>query len=378
MKITILGPAHPYRGGLASIMEIMARTFQRRGDEVDIKTFTLQYPSLLFPGESQTVATPPPADLRICRCVNTMNPLNWVRVGRRIRRERPDFVLMKYWTPFMAPCFGTIARIARGNGHTKVLCQIDNVEPHEHHLTDKPFNRYYLSVVDGFVYMSEQVHGELKAYSNAPALFSPHPLFENFGERVTRNEACVRLGLEPTVDYVLFFGLIRDYKGLDLLLDAWAQLRRAGRTEGRRLIVAGEFYASRERYVRQIEELHLGEEVILHDFFVPDADVKYYFSAADVLVQPYKTATQSGVTQIAYNFELPMIVTDVGGLPEIVPDGRVGYVCRPDAAGVADALVRICEGDTLARFRSAMREEKRRFSWEEMCDRITELYESIR
>ena len=215
MKITILGPAHPYRGGLASIMEIMARTFQRRGNEVDIKTFTLQYPSLLFPGESQTVATPPPADLRICR-------------------ERPDFVLMKYWTPFMAPCFGTIARIARGNGHTKVLCQIDNVEPHEHHLTDKPFNRYYLRSVDGFVYMSEQVHSELRAYSDAPALFSPHPLFENFGERVEHSEACVRLGLDPANRYVLFFGLIRDYKGLDLLLDAWAQLRRAGRTEGRR------------------------------------------------------------------------------------------------------------------------------------------------
>ena len=232
MKITILGPAHPYRGGLASIMEIMARTFQRRGNEVDIKTFTLQYPSLLFPGKSQTVSTPPPADLHICRCVNTVNPFNWVRIGRRICRERPDFVLMKYWTPFMAPCFGTIARFARRNDHTKVLCQIDNVEPHEHHLTDKPFNRYYLGVVDGFVYMSEQVHGELKAYSDAPALFSPHPLFENFGERVARNEACVRLGLDPTVDYVLFFGLIRDYKGLDLLLDAWAGLRRRGACRG--------------------------------------------------------------------------------------------------------------------------------------------------
>ena len=374
MKITILGPAHPYRGGLASIMEIMARTFQRRGDEVDIKTFTLQYPSLLFPGESQTVATPPPADLRICRCVNTMNPLNWVRVGRRIRRERPDFVLMKYWTPFMAPCFGTIARIARGNGHTKVLCQIDNVEPHEHHLTDKPFNRYYLHSVDGFVYMSEQVHSELRAYSDAPALFSPHPLFENFGERVERSEACVRLGLDPANRYVLFFGLIRDYKGLDLLLDAWAQLRRAGRTEGRRLIVAGEFYASRERYVRQIEELHLGEEVILHDFFVPDADVKYYFSAADVLVQPYKTATQSGVTQIAYQFCVPMVVTKVGGLAEIVPDGRVGYVCEPTPEGVAGAIERMYEGDTLQRFRENCVEERRRFSWEEMCSRITELY----
>ena len=374
MKITILGPAHPYRGGLASIMEIMARTFQRRGDEVDIKTFTLQYPSLLFPGESQTVATPPPADLRICRCVNTMNPLNWVRVGRRIRRERPDFVLMKYWTPFMAPCFGTIARIARGNGHTKVLCQIDKVEPHEHHLTDKPFNRYYLHSVDGFVYMSEQVHSELRAYSDAPALFSPHPLFENFGERVERSEACVRLGLDPANRYVLFFGLIRDYKGLDLLLDAWAQLRRAGRTEGRRLIVAGEFYTAREPYLNRIADNGLQDEVLLHDRFIPDDDVKYYFSAADFVVQPYKTATQSGVTQIAYQFCVPMVVTAVGGLPEIVPDGRVGYVCPPTAEGVAAAMDRMYEGDALKRFRENCVEERWRFSWEEMCSRITELY----
>ena len=374
MKITILGPAHPYRGGLASIMEIMARTFQRRGDEVDIKTFTLQYPSLLFPGESQTVATPPPADLRICRCVNTMNPLNWVRVGRRIRRERPDFVLMKYWTPFMAPCFGTIARIARGNGHTKVLCQIDNVEPHEHHLTDKPFNRYYLHSVDGFVYMSEQVHSELRAYSDAPALFSPHPLFENFGERVERSEACVRLGLDPANRYVLFFGLIRDYKGLDLLLDAWAQLRRAGRTEGRRLIVAGEFYTAREPYLNRIADNGLQDEVLLHDRFIPDDDVKYYFSAAYFVVQPYKTATQSGVTQIAYQFCVPMVVTKVGGLAEIVPDGRVGYVCPPTAEGVAAAMDRMYEGDALKRFRENCVEERRRFSWEEMCSRITELY----
>jgi len=374
MKITILGPAHPYRGGLASIMEIMARTFQRRGDEVDIKTFTLQYPSLLFPGESQTVATPPPADLRICRCVNTMNPLNWVRVGRRIRRERPDFVLMKYWTPFMAPCFGTIARIARGNGHTKVLCQIDNVEPHERHLTDKPFNRYYLHSVDGFVYMSEQVHSELRAYSDAPALFSPHPLFENFGEQVERSEACVRLGLDPANRYVLFFGLIRDYKGLDLLLDAWAQLRRAGRTEGRRLIVAGEFYTAREPYLNRIADNGLQDEVLLHDRFIPDDDVKYYFSAADFVVQPYKTATQSGVTQIAYQFCVPMVVTAVGGLPEIVPDGRVGYVCPPTAEGVAAAMDRMYEGDALKRFRENCVEERRRFSWEEMCSRVTELY----
>lgn len=378
MKITILGPAHPYRGGLASIMETMARTFGQRGDEVHIRTFTLQYPSLLFPGKSQTVSTPPPADLRIERCVDTVNPLNWWRIGRTIRRERPDFVLLKYWTPFMAPCFGTIARLARRNGHTRVLCQIDNVEPHERHFVDKPFNRYFLRAVDGFVYMSEQVHRELAAYTAAPALFSPHPLFENFGSRVDRSEACIRLGLDPAMGYALFFGLIRDYKGLDLLLDAWAELRREERMEGRKLIVAGEFYTSKEPYLTQIAARGLQDEVILHDRFIPDAEVKYYFSAADCVVQPYKTATQSGVTQIAYQFCTPMIVTAVGGLAEIVPDGRVGYVCPPTVEGVAEAIARIYRPGVLERFRENCVEERKRFSWAEMCNRIEELYEKVK
>ena len=377
MKITILGPAHPYRGGLASIMEMLARTFQRRGHEVDIRTFTLQYPALLFPGKSQTVATPPPADLRIFRCVNTMNPLNWLQVGRALRCERPDFILLKYWTPFMAPCFGTIARVARGNGHTKVLCQIDNVEPHEHHLTDRPFNRYFLRSVDGFIYMSEQVHRELQAYTSAPALFSPHPLFENFGTRCPREEACARLGLDPSLRYALFFGLIRDYKGLDLLLDAWAQLKRQGRTAGRRLIVAGEFYTSKEPYLRQIAAAGLGDEVLLHDRFIPDAEVKYYFSAADFVVQPYRSATQSGVTQIAYQFCTPMLVTDVGGLAEIVPHDRVGYVCAPEAGAIADSIDRLFDPETIDRFSRNCVEERRRFSWEAMCDRLTELYDRV-
>ncbi len=378
MKITILGPAHPYRGGLASIMETMARVFRHRGHEVKIDTFSLQYPSWLFPGKSQTVDTPPPDDLHIERCVNTMNPLNWLRIGRRLRRERPDFVLLKYWTPFMAPCFGTIARLARRNGHTRVLCQIDNVEPHEHHVVDRPFNRYFLRSVDGFVYMSEQVHRELEAYTDAPALFSPHPLFEHFGGRVDRGEACVRLGLDPASGYALFFGLIRDYKGLDLLLDAWAKLRCEGRIEGKKLIVAGEFYTPREPYLAQIAALGLQDEVILHDRFIPDAEVKYYFSAVDCVVQPYKTATQSGVTQIAYQFCTPMIVTAVGGLAEIVPDGRVGYVCPPTAEGVADAIERIYEPGVLERLRENCIDERRRFSWDEMCSRIMELYEKVK
>lgn len=368
MKIVILGPAHPYRGGLASIMETMAREYMRRGDEVRIYTFSLQYPSLLFPGKSQTVDTPAPTDLHIERVMNTCNPLNWIRLGLRLRRERPDMVLMKYWTPFMAPCFGTIARIARGNGHTKFICQIDNVEPHERHIIDRPFNRYYLRAVDGFVYMSEQVHGELREYTSVPALFSPHPMFSNFGERVERTEACRALGLDANLQYLLFFGLIREYKGLDILLEAWSRVRR----DGQKLIVAGEFYDDKERYAPLFARL--GASVVLHDRFIADADVKYYFSVADALVLPYRTATQSGVTQIAYNFHLPMIVTDVGGLPEIVPDDKVGYVCPPTVEGVMDAIEQLYKEGNLDRFRRNIAHERKRFSWPAMCNKIVEVF----
>ena len=374
MKIVILGPAYPYRGGLATIMHTMAREYMSRGHDVRIYTFTVQYPSLLFPGKTQYIDGPAPQDLHIERVMNTVNPINWVRLGLRLKREQPDMVVMKYWTPFMAPCFGTIARIARTNGVTKFVCQIDNVEPHEHHIVDKPFNKYYLRAIDGFVYMSEQVHGELKAYTSVPALFSPHPMFENFGERVAREEACDKLGLDCNYDYTLFFGLIRDYKGLDMLLEAWAEWM----PENRKLLVAGEFYASKEKYYEIIERFGLQDRVVMHEGFVADDDVCYYFSASDCLVLPYRTATQSGVTQIAYNFSLPMLVTNVGGLPEIVPDGVVGVVCPPDVNGILNGLQRIYSSGALDSFKANFEQERKRFSWGAMCDKLLEVYQMVK
>ncbi len=375
LQIQFLGPAHPFRGGLAAIMHTMATHYQSEGHDVKLKTFTVQYPSLLFPGKSQYSDAPAPEGLDIERCVHTANPLNWIRQGLRLKRERPDVVILKYWTPFMAPCFGTIARLARRNGHTRFICQIDNVEPHEHHFFDRWFNRWFLGAMDGFVYMSEQVHRELTAYSSAPALFSPHPMFENYGERIDRTEACKALDLDPEKRYALFFGLIRDYKGLDWLLEAWRKLKCEKRIpEESQLLIAGEFYTDKTPYTKLISATELKDCVILHDRFVPDSEVKNYFSAADFLVLPYKTATQSGVTQIAYKFNLPTIVTRVGGLAEIIPDWEAGLVCEPSVDAIASAIEQIQTPSTLEKLRSGMACHATRFTWPEMCKRLLEAY----
>ena len=376
LKVIVLGPAYPYRGGLATIMEMLARTFNRRGDSAEVMTFTVQYPSLLFPGKSQFRSGEAPADIQITRCVSTVNPLNWSKVGRMIRREAPDLLVFKYWTPFMAPCFGRIARLARRNGRTRTVCQIDNVIPHEHHFFDKMLTRYFVDSMDGFVYMSHEVGRDLAQFTTGQkCVYSPHPLFENLGARLERDEACRRMGLNPEVRYMLFFGLIRDYKGLDMLLEAWSKLKTEGKTEGRRLIVAGEFYTDKKPYTELIDRLGLADDVILHDWFVPDDEVPAYFSIAAALVLPYRTATQSGVTQIAYNFDVPMIATNVGGLGEIVLDGQTGIVCSPDVEGIAGAIDQFYTQNLGEKFAANMPEAKKRFSWESAVEALVECAE---
>lgn len=379
MKISFIGPAYPYRGGLATIIETLAREFQGRGADVDIKTFSLQYPRILFPGKSQFRTGDPPGDLRISRQVSTVNPFSWWRVGGRLRREAPDVVVLKYWTPLMAPCFGAICRRARKNGKTKVIVHLDNITPHEPHLYDGWLNRYFLRSCDGFIYMSEAVHEDLKRFRpDAPALFSPHPLFDTYGEALPREEACQMLGLDPATRYVIFFGYIRDYKGLDTLLEAWALLKAEGRTEGKKLLVVGEVYGDEGKYHDLITRLGIGEDIVLHTEFVADDEVGRWFSVADMVALPYKSATQSGVTQVAYAFDVPMVVTDVGGLKEMVAHDVVGRLCESTPESVAEAIGAMYEGGNLERYREGVRREKVRFSWAATADRIEEVAKMIK
>lgn len=367
-NISIIGTAYPFRGGLAAYNERLARAFQQLGHEVVIYTFTVQYPSFLFPGKTQYAEGSAPADLKIVRCIHSMNPFNWIRAGLMLSRMQPDVVVVKYWIPFMAPCFGTILRLIRRNQHTRIICILDNVIPHEHHVLGGMLTRYFLKPVDAFVAMSQQVLDDLRRFTDKPATLVPHPVYDVYGQAVDKHTACARLGLDPKKRYALFFGLIRAYKGLDLLLHAFAA-PSVRELQDVYLIAAGEFYESPEPYLQLMEQLHLQDRVILHDHFIPDEEVKYYFSAADVIVQPYKSATQSGITQIAYHFEKPMIVTRVGGLPEMVMHQRTGLICEPEPEDIARAIVEFFHTNTTT-FIHFIQEEKKRFSWEYLCEQI--------
>ena len=367
-KLLLLGPAHPYRGGIAASTEQLARTLQQQGHEVDIRTFTLQYPALLFPGKSQFSESSAPKDLTIYRSLNSINPFNWMIQGRRIREKKYDRMIVRYWTPFLAPALGSVCRCAKGSGMA-VTALVDNLIPHERHFWDRPLSRYFTGSVDAFVAMSRQVQEEIIAFCpSKPVTYSPHPVYDIYGPPIERIEAAKQLGLDATSSWALFFGLVRPYKGLDWLLEAWAMAKKQGATAGKKLLVAGEFYENEEKYRNQVAQLGLREEVVFRNRFIPDHEVAACFSLSDLVVQPYKTATQSGITQIAYHFLKPMIVTNVGGLAEMVPDGVAGLVAAPNPQAVAEAIARFYTEGPIDRFTAGIRSEKERFSWEALAE----------
>lgn len=373
MKVIILGTAWPYRGGLSAFNERLAREYQNAGHEVEIVTFTLQYPSFLFPGKTQYSDDPAPEGLKITRKLNAINPFSWMATGRYIKKQRPYLLITKFWLPFMAPALGTVNRIAKRKS-TRRISILDNLIPHEKRPGDKLFARYFVKSVDGLVAMSKSVLSDVELFDpdhRKPRIFCPHPLYDHYGETLGRKEALDLIGLRENQKYVLFFGFIRDYKGLDLLFEAMADERMV--PLGVKLIVAGEFYGDPKPYTEQLKRLDISDRVVMHTEFIPDHEVNRYFCAADLVAQPYKTATQSGVTQIAFHFEKPMLVTNVGGLPETVPDGKVGFVVEPEAQQIADAIVRYFEEGWQERLTEGVREEKQKYLWSNMTEAIDKL-----
>jgi glycosyltransferase involved in cell wall biosynthesis len=369
-KIVIIGPAWPLRGGLASFDERLARQFNSEGHDTCIYTFSLQYPGFLFPGTTQYSTEPAPDDLIIRVRINSINPLNWWKTGNELRRMKPDLVIVRYWIPFMGPCLGTILRIVKKNHHTKVICIADNAIPHEQRPGDKPFTKYFVKPVDAFITMSAKVSSDLALFTSKPVQQVSHPLYDNFGQPVAQGLARQHLSLPLQQKIVLFFGFIRKYKGLDLLLEAMADERI--RRSGIKLLVAGEFYEDRKEYDELIARLDISSQLFQRTDFIADSEVRYYMSAADFVIQPYRSATQSGVTPLAYHFEKPMLVTNVGGLPDLVPDRKVGIVTAPDPSSIATGILTMYELGA-DYFLSHLRDEKTKYSWEKLSGTILAL-----
>lgn len=375
-KVFIIGPAYPLRGGLATFDELFCKAFIKQGHQCEIISYSLQYPNFLFPGSTQyDTSGIAPKDIIIHTLINSINPLSWIKTANFIKEQKPDFIVFRFWIPFMGPALGTIARLVRKSG-IKILAITDNVIPHEKRPGDEAFAKYFINGCDGFVTMSKAVMKDLEKYSDtAYKKYLLHPLYTSFGEKLPKTEARKKLGISNDDHIVLFFGLIRKYKGLDLLLEAFKELKSKSEIK---LIIAGEFYEDKQPYLDLINLYGIQNQVILHDKFIPNEEVRFYFSAADLVALPYRSATQSGVTQVSFHFEVPTLVTNVGGLGEIIPDKVAGYVVEPNGLAIADGINDYFENHRIEDYTEGMKKEKQKYDWSIFVDAVFDLFQQLK
>ncbi len=367
MKIAIVGTFPPFRGGIAHFNSILARNLSL-SHEVRAYNFTTQYPAILFPGKTQFESGPAALDFPSRRILSTISPLSWKRTAQAIIEFGPDLILYKYWMPFFAPAFGAVTRYIKKTMECKVTVICDNVIPHERRIIDIPFTRYFFKYVDRFVVMSKSVEEDLLSlFPNAEYVNSPHPLYNIFGDSIDRVTARNKLGLDKK-KVILFFGFVRKYKGLDLLLEAAAILKE--NLDDFVVLAAGESYEDSNIYSKIVDELDIRDVVDLRIEFIPDSAVHLYFSAADVVVLPYRTATQSGIVPIAYSFDRPVIVTKAGGLPEIVEEGKTGFLCEGNPDSIAATVKKFYDMRDKHNFQDSIKVYKQNFSWQEFSSRV--------
>jgi glycosyltransferase involved in cell wall biosynthesis len=370
MNLVLVGTAFPLRGGIAHYVALLYRELSRK-HRVTVINFSRQYPSFLFPGRTQEDGGEESIPVPNERILDSINPWTWVRAYRAIRRAKADAVVFKYWMPFFGPSYATVAWLARRFGKARVIYIADNVVPHERRPLEGILSWLALRWVDGFIVQSRAVREDLlRARPDAVWREVPHPVYAIFGDAIDRADARRRLGLD-TPRVLLFFGYVRGYKGLPVLLRTLPLLPHLAETT---LVVAGEFYEGKEEAEALISSLGLQDRVRLVDRYIPNEEVRLFFSAADVAVLPYRSATQSGIIQIAYQFDRPVITTDVGGLREVVDEGRTGFAVPPeDPAALAEAIGRFYAARGTTDFEANVRAWKSQFSWARLVEAIEEL-----
>ncbi len=372
LKIFIIGPAYPLRGGPAQFNENLCEELNKAGHDAQIISYSLQYPNFLFPGSSQFEKSgSAPVGIKIHTLINSVNPFNWIKVAGFIKKEKPDFILFRYWLPFFGPCLGTIGRLVKR--HTKVLALTDNIIPHEKRIGDTAFTKFFVKSCHGFIAMSRSVLHDISKFSNTDKkTYSPHPMYATYGSLVDLKDARNKLELNENEKIVLFFGLIRHYKGLDILIEAFADEKV--RQQNIKLLVAGEFYEDKQPYIDLIGKHNLQGTVILHDSFIANDMVRYYFCASNLVAQTYRNATNSGVTMVGYFYNKPMLVTNVGGLAEIVPHNQCGYTVPLQTNEISKSIIDFFENNREKEMVGNVKAEKVKYEWSTFINSLLELY----
>ena len=381
-KKIIIGPAYPLRGGISESNQSLHNYFKKSTDNSLIISYSLQYPRFLFPGKKQVVDGPFKKSNTILNLINTLNPFSWIKTVKLIIKEQPHYVIVRYWHPYFAICLSFIISKIRRNS-IPIIAWIDNVNPHE----SVPFQRFltacFLKFCDAFMVMSNAVKDDLTQYKqsiNKKIIVSSHPIYTVFGPSIEKKQAKKNIGIiESSIQnndkYILFFGIIRKYKGLDLLLDVMGS--KKVKEMNLKLIIAGEFYDSKKKYINKIRALDLKDSILLHDYYIKNEDVVNYFCATDIVVQPYLSATQSGVSMVAYNFNKPLILTKVGGLSEYVNHKIDGYLVNPNVESIVTALEDYYANNRESEFRDSIKKKKGLYSWQNLADEFDNLYKEI-
>ncbi len=371
LRVSLVGPAYPYRGGISHYNTCLAGELSKRHD-VHLINFTRLYPEFLFPGKTQYDESESALAVSSERIIDSVNPFTWIRAGLRIARLKPDVVIVQWWHPYFALALFKICQIVRLMRSGKVVFICHNVLPHERSGVDRLLSRLAFTVPHGFIVQSTEDRDNLLAVRpTAPVEVRPHPIYDFFKRGdLTQVEARRRIGA-GTGPLLLFFGYVRPYKGLRHLIEAMPEIRRRLKAE---LFVVGEFYEDRGPYDALVHEHGLETCVRFVDRYVGNEEVEAFFAASDLVVLPYITATQSGIVQIALAFDRPVVVTEVGGLPEVVSPGKTGFIVPPaDPAALADAVVRFFEESWGEKMAPHFARERERFSWERMVDAIEKL-----
>ncbi len=370
MRIAIVGPFPPFRGGISDLNSALAYQLSKK-HVVLAFNFTTQYPKALFPGKTQLKIGDAAQDFENIRCLSSINPISWKKTADKIITEKPDLVLFRYWMPFFAPAFHAVAKRIRKNVDAKIIAMCDNIIPHEKRTLDQQLTKQFFKQMDSFIVLSKKVEEELLSFiPDAHYKYSPHPIYSIFGDAPSRDQAREQLNI-TTKKVLMFFGLIREYKGLDILIRAMGKLNKD--IEDYTLMIVGECYEDEKKYLDLIEQNGIQKNVQTHFSFIPDEEVSTYFSSADVVVLPYKTASQSGIVQIAYHFDTPVIVSNVGGLPEIIDEGKTGFCVDPNPESFAETILSFFTAEDKGSIRTNILEYKKRFSWEAMVETIEEL-----